>query len=103
MGAIGGVTSSFGAYMGPERRRPHAAPPPPPPSESRALVLARPPRGDARRTSHLPDAAFLAHLIATQGQAPQTRLHRRGAPAEASAAYASCAARLKAASTSRTM
>jgi hypothetical protein len=61
--------------------RPAAAP------ASRALtVIATPaPR-------HVPspvrgDAAFLAHLIATKEQAPQTREKRRAAPAEALAAY----------------
>jgi hypothetical protein len=33
------------------------------------------------------DAAFLAHLIATREQAPQTREKRRAEPAEALAAY----------------
>jgi hypothetical protein len=33
------------------------------------------------------DAAFLAHLIATDAQAPQTRTKRRADPAEAPAAY----------------
>ena len=33
------------------------------------------------------NAAFLAHLIATKAQAPQTRAKRRAEPAEALAAY----------------
>ena len=33
------------------------------------------------------DAAFLAHLIATKEQLPQTRVKRRAEPAEALAAY----------------
>jgi hypothetical protein len=100
MGAISGITSSFGAHLGPERRRPHA-PTPATKAESRALVLARPLRREERRTSHLPDAAFLAHLIATKGHAPQTRLYRRGAPAEAAMAYADCAARVASQTRSR--
>lgn len=35
-----------------------------------------------------PDAAFVAHLIATAAQTPQTRALRRAAPAEALASYA---------------
>jgi hypothetical protein len=34
-----------------------------------------------------PAAAFLAHLIATAQQAPQTRARRRAAPADAQYAY----------------
>jgi hypothetical protein len=34
-----------------------------------------------------PRADFLAHLIATAGQAPQTRIRRRAEPAEAVAVY----------------
>ncbi len=34
-----------------------------------------------------PDAAFVAHLIATAAQTPQTRALRRAAPAEALASY----------------
>jgi hypothetical protein len=33
------------------------------------------------------NADFLAHLVATKHQAPQTRLRRRAEPAEAIAAY----------------
>ena len=37
--------------------------------------------------SSRPNADFIAHLIATSGQAPQTRARRRAAPVEAVAAY----------------
>jgi hypothetical protein len=40
------------------------------------------------------DAAFLAHLLATKAQAPQTRLRRRAEPAEAMAAYRAAAGML---------
>lgn len=86
MRAVSGITSSSGTHFGPERRRPHAADPSTT-IESRALIPTRP-RGEERRASHLPDAAFLAHLIATQDRAPQTRQLRRGALAEAAMAYA---------------
>jgi hypothetical protein len=39
-----------------------------------------------RRLS-LPDPTFLAHLIATAAQVPQTRQHRRAAQADALSAY----------------
>jgi hypothetical protein len=55
---------------------------------SRALVALSP--GDALRvapSTARPSADFLAHLIATSGQAPQTRLRRRAEPEEAIAAY----------------
>jgi hypothetical protein len=41
-------------------------------------------------------AVFLAHLIASSGQAPQTRQRRRAEPSEAIAAYTATIARLKA-------
>jgi hypothetical protein len=54
-------------------------------SASRALtVIETPTRGIAAPRR---DAAFLAHLIATRAQAPQTRARRRAEPAEALARY----------------
>jgi len=54
--------------------------------ESRALTLiAAPPRRPAAILCR--DPQFLAHLIATRTQAPQTRSRRRAEPAEAVAAY----------------
>lgn len=54
---------------------------------SRALVpLTRTERRSAQR---LPEAAFLAHLIATRQQAPQTRERRRAEPQQAAALYRS--------------
>ena len=60
---------------------------------SNALVsLAQTDPGDAqtaagvRATSHA-NADFVAHLIATSAQAPQTRARRRANPDEAIAAY----------------
>jgi hypothetical protein len=54
-------------------------------SECRALTVLAPlsrPIAPVRR-----DAAFLAHLIATRAQVPQTRARRRAEPAEALAVY----------------
>jgi len=62
-------------------------------SESRALVAVQPaaPHPGPRSLTRHPAAPFLAQLIATHLQLPQTRERRRAAPAEAIAAYRSVA------------
>lgn len=71
--------------FGPNGRTPHE-PAPSAPRESRALtVVERPVRRKAAPARG--DSAFLAQLIATKEQAPQTRIKRRAEPAEALAAY----------------
>lgn len=55
-----------------------------PASESRALVALAP---AAERAFPRHQAAFLAHLIATKQQMPQTRARRRAEPAQAVTAY----------------
>jgi hypothetical protein len=59
--------------------------------QSRALVMITPASapGPAARPRQ---AAFLAHLIATKEQIPQTRERRRAEPHEAIAAYRAMAA-----------
>lgn len=52
---------------------------------SRALTVIEAPARIASAPCR--DAAFLAHLIATRAQVPQTRARRRAEPAEAIAAY----------------
>lgn len=78
--------SAARSFLAPERsseRAPDAA------AAGRALVSVQPierhehPSALSRR----PTAAFLAHLIATQQDEPQTRDRRRAKPAEAMAAY----------------
>jgi len=60
----------------------------------RALVPTTLVSGSARGgTDRRPAAAFLAHLIATALQAPQTRARRRAEPDAASAAYTILAGR----------
>jgi hypothetical protein len=56
---------------------------------SRALIVLN----ERQPTTAAPrrDAAFLAHLLATKAQAPQTRARRRVEPAEALAAYRAAA------------
>jgi hypothetical protein len=60
-----------------------------PTTASRALIpVAAPfPGGRPATLTRRPLAAFLAHLIATQTQAPQTRVRRRAEPEEAMAVY----------------
>lgn len=58
---------------------------------SRALTVVSPAPERAAAPIYRP-AAFLAHLIATKQQHPQTRERRRAGPREAAAAYASVAA-----------
>ena len=62
--------------------------------ESRALVAV-----EASQPRALPAprraAPFLAQLIATRAQAPQTRVHRRAEPAEAIACYRAIAGIMK--------
>ena len=60
-------------------------------SESHALVAIEPPAPHAspRALTRHPAAPFLAQVIATHLQAPQTRARRRAAPQEAIAAYRS--------------
>jgi hypothetical protein len=42
---------------------------------------------DKPRPASRPDCGFVAHLIATKAQAPQTRSRRRAEPGEAISAY----------------
>lgn len=58
---------------------------------SRALVSAEVP-SETALGNHYRQAAFLAHLIATKEQAPQTRERRRATPGDAVAAYRAMAA-----------
>lgn len=62
--------------------------------DSRALVAVSPLPYRTAASTHR-QAAFLAHLIATKEQHPQTRERRRAAPHEAVAAYLSAAALTK--------
>jgi hypothetical protein len=63
-----------------------------PAGESRALVALTPATAAHEPAGLHRQAAFLAHLIATKGQLPQTRERRRAEPAEAIAAYRASAA-----------
>jgi hypothetical protein len=56
-------------------------------SESRALVAIDPLRACSGHTAGHRYAPFLAHLVATKDQHPQTRERRRADPTDAVAAY----------------
>ena len=60
---------------------------PAPAGESRALIALTPAAAACRPSGNYRQAAFLAHLIATKDQSPQTRERRRAEPGEAIAAY----------------
>jgi hypothetical protein len=77
----GGSEEAFGS----DGHRPDAATAPPA-SASRALTVIAGSTGRASTQSR-GDAGFIAQLIATAAQAPQTRARRRAEPAEVLAAY----------------
>jgi hypothetical protein len=68
-----------------------AEPAPSATTESRALVAIAPPPHQYEAPSGHRQAAFLAQLIATKDQHPQTRARRRAEPGEAIAAYRAAA------------
>jgi len=61
-------------------------------SESRALVALTPLQESPERATGYRSAPFLAQLVATKDQHPQTRERRRAEPYVASAAYRATAA-----------
>jgi hypothetical protein len=78
-------------------RAPHdaGAPATEPRPESRALVVIAPPAPKAHKPDRpmaYRDAPFMAQLIATKAQMPQTRSRRRAEPQDALAAYRAVAA-----------
>lgn len=78
-----------GPATSPAQRRTPGSPQEPVIEETRALIAieaAAPGERAIPQTRH-PAAPFLAHLIATQMQAPQTRARRRAEPAEAVSVY----------------
>jgi hypothetical protein len=62
------------------------------PAHGRALIPATSsPAVEGPLSRRTPSAAFLAHLIATAQQAPQTRVRRRAEPGEVRAVYTAAA------------
>jgi hypothetical protein len=64
---------------------------PAPEAQGGALIVIEAPRKSERvpRSMRYPSAPFVAHLLATRMQAPQTRERRRAEPDEAIAVYRS--------------
>lgn len=87
------VSGIAGFTTGPAARRPTADSSEPVTTESRALIAVEAPAPSERSFTHSrhPAAPFLAHLIATQMQAPQTRARRQVEPQEAISVYAAMA------------
>ena len=85
IGGMGPVIERASRRAAPRRHEPEA--------EARALVAIEPAAAGERAVplSRHPAAPFLAHLIATSIQAPQTRARRRAEPGEALAAYGASA------------
>jgi hypothetical protein len=61
-------------------------------SESRALVALYPSNGRSGQSANHSYVPFVAHLVATKDQHPQTRERRRADPHDAAAAYRAAAA-----------
>jgi hypothetical protein len=84
------LRSRSAVVIRPDRGRRHEGDPAPANPHRQSLApLAPPPRTDCRPCAPRPSAAFLAHLIATAQQAPQTRHRRRAEAADVCAHYAS--------------
>jgi hypothetical protein len=92
------VSGIAGSTIGPVARRAATGSSEPDTTESRALIAVEAPAPSERSFTHSrhPAAPFLAQLIATQMQAPQTRARRRVEPREAISVYAAMAARKRA-------
>ena len=88
---LGEINSTAPRQNGLPARRAEAAPA----GESRALIAVTPAAAASEPSTSYRQAAFLAHLIATKDQLPQTRERRRAEPGEAIAAYRAVAARMR--------
>ena len=88
LGAVSGRTFGQSAGGVPHEAVPQAKEPR---SESRALVAVEPQAERTDRPMAYRDAPFLAQLLATKADLPQTRARRRAEPADALAAYRSVA------------
>ena len=88
---IGGIG---GTAVGPRRAAPERSAPQNAETATRALIPVAPaaPTERCLTLARRPAAPFLAHLIATRMQVPQTRERRRAEPEEAIAAYGAASA-----------
>jgi hypothetical protein len=88
MSPISGIRGSIVGAVGRTPREPTSAPRDKRTSESRALIPLQPiARSDTPMRTRA-QAAYLAHLIATEDKVPQTRERRRAEPNEVTAIYA---------------
>ena len=85
MGPVSGIRASSAdlAARGPRREAAASSA-----MASRALIPLQPMTRSDLAARDRPQAGFLAHLIATDRQLPQTRERRRAEPGDAIAAYA---------------
>ena len=88
MGPIAGIGSTAVVAAGSVPRHETPLPREPKVATSRALIPLQPIASGERPIRTHADAAYLAHLIATDQKVPQTRERRRAAPQDAIAAYA---------------
>ncbi|MGB9366449.1 MAG: hypothetical protein WCE79_10585 [Xanthobacteraceae bacterium] len=86
---IVGASSSVSTFARQVASEAHEATPPE--AQGTALIAIEAPRRSERAppSTRPPSAPFVAHLIATRMQAPQTRARRRAEPEEAIAVYRS--------------
>ena len=86
------ITAIRGSTVTPVGRTPHDATPStrdePRTESSRALIPLQPIASSDTPLRTRPQAAYLAHLIATKDKLPQTRERRRAEPADVIAVYA---------------
>jgi len=92
MTPVGGIRAAAPAGAGPVPRgeavSSHAVK-----TESGRALVAVAPVDHSEDSHHWPQASFLAHLIATADQLPQTRERRRADPEHVTALYATASAR----------
>ncbi len=92
MSPISGIRGSIVSAVGRSPREAVSAPRDARTSQSRALIPLQPIAPGDTPLRARPQAAYLAHLIATNDKLPQTRERRRAEPAEVIAVYAAATA-----------
>jgi hypothetical protein len=92
MTPVGGIRAAMSATSGPTPRRTDSSQPAAKTETGRALIALAPAAHSDSAADHRPQAGFLAHLIATAQQLPQTRERRRAEPEQVIALYAAAGA-----------
>jgi len=88
MTPVGGIRTAVSADAGPAPRRADVASHAAKTETGRALIALAPAARAEAAPHHRPQAGFLAQLIATAHQLPQTRERRRAEPEHVTAVYA---------------